>query len=32
MGTDLYPVFCVVLVLNVLAQVENVLAQVENYF
>ena len=26
MGTDLYPVSCVVLVLNVLAQVENVLA------
>ena len=32
MGTDLYPVFCVVLVLNVLAQVENVLVQVVNYF
>ena len=31
MGTDLYPVFCVVWVLIVLAQVENVLAQVENY-
>ena len=31
MGTDLYPVFCVVWVLNILAQVENVLAQVDNY-
>ena len=32
MGTYLYPVFCVVWVLNVLEQVEKVLAQVENYF
>ena len=32
MGTDVYPVFYVFWVLNVLAQVENVLAQVVNYF